>query len=74
MTLRSFAYIWRYRLKLRVLWDASMFAGELPEDGPARFWDHRHCVLGFCRVPAKKDRHGGEILATYRDKRTGSAC
>jgi acetyltransferase len=31
---RSFAYMWRYSLNLRALYEAPMFAGNLPEDGP----------------------------------------
>lgn len=31
---RSFAYMWRYTLNLRALYEAPMFAGDLPEDGP----------------------------------------
>jgi acetyltransferase len=33
---RSFAYMWRYSFNLRALYEAPMFAGALPEDGPKR--------------------------------------
>jgi acetyltransferase len=33
---RSFAYMWRYSFNLRALYEAPMFAGDLPEDGPKR--------------------------------------
>jgi acetyltransferase len=33
---RSFAYMWRYTFNLRALYEAPMFAGDLPEDGPKR--------------------------------------
>src|SRR5262249_51569515 len=33
---RSFAYMWRYTLNLRALYEAAMFTGDLPVDGPKR--------------------------------------
>lgn len=33
---RSFAYMWRYSFNLRALYEAPVFTGALPEDGPRR--------------------------------------
>jgi len=62
---RSFAYMWRYSLNLRALYEAPMFAGDLPEDGPKQ--------VGKIIAPAVSagrtvltEHESKQVLAVYR--------
>jgi acetyltransferase len=56
---RSFAYMWRYSFNLRALYEAPMFTGDLPQDGPRRVAEITSAALKSQRT----------ILTEYESKR-----
>jgi acetyltransferase len=56
---RSFAYMWRYSFNLRALYEAPMFAGDLPQDGPRR----------VAEITATALKNNRTILTEYESKR-----
>jgi acetyltransferase len=56
---RSFAYMWRYSFNLRALYEAPMFTGDLPQDGPRR--------VAEITAPALENQR--TILTEYESKK-----
>jgi acetyltransferase len=61
---RSFAYMWRYSYNLRLLYEAPMFAGELPEDGPKRVAEITSSALKNNRT-ILTEQESKQLLAVY---------
>jgi len=55
---RSFAHMWRYSFNLRALYEAPVFAGELPQDGPKR----------VAQITSAALQSGRTILTEYESK------
>jgi acetyltransferase len=62
---RSFAYMWRYTLNLRALYEAPMFAGDLPEDGPKQVAKILAPALAAGRT-VLTEHESKQVLAVYR--------
>jgi acetyltransferase len=61
---RSFAYMWRYSLNLRALYEAPMFAGNLPEDGPRQVGKLVASALAAGRT-VLSEHESKQVLSVY---------
>jgi acetyltransferase len=61
---RSFAYMWRYTLNLRALYEAAMFTGDLPVDGPKQVNKILTSALAAGRT-VLTEHESKQVLAVY---------